>query len=66
MNTLLQVDYFYTRAFLDVTYIVKNHSEFPQQDLADVFHWMVFIVAIGNTNNHRKLSWGCVTMMGSA
>ncbi len=54
MKTLLQVDNFYTRAYPDVADIVRCHSDYPQQDLANVYHWMVFNAAIGNTDDHLK------------
>ena len=54
MKTLMQVDNYYTRAYHDVADIVRCHSDYPQQDLANVYHWMVFNAVIGNTDDHLK------------
>lgn len=54
MKTLMQVDNYYNRAYHDVADIIRCHSDHPQKDLADVYHWMVFNAAIGNTDDHLK------------
>ena len=54
MKTLLQAENFYHCAYRDVADIVRCHSNHPEKDLANLYHWMVFNAATGNTDDHLK------------